>query len=77
MLTSLFLNLLSDTDWNQEKIDEVIELRQTTRIKLEKPIDIYILYWTAAVDDNNEVVFIRDVYKRDPDVLKALNKPLN
>lgn len=73
----LFLNLLSDTDWNQEKIDEVIKTRETTRIKLDKPIDIYILYWTAAVDDNNEVVFIRDVYKRDPDVLKALNKPLN
>lgn len=73
----LFLNLLSDTDWDQEKIDEVIKSRQTKRIKLEKPIDIYILYWTAAVDENNEVVFVRDVYQRDPDVLKALDKPLN
>ncbi|MFD1315562.1 L,D-transpeptidase family protein [Namhaeicola litoreus] len=73
----LFLNLLGDKGWTQEKIDEVIKSRKTTRIKLDKPIDIYILYWTASVDENNKVIFIRDVYKRDSDVLKALNKPLS
>ena len=39
-------------------------------------MDIYILYWTAGVDVDNNLYFERDVYQRDEAVLKALDKPV-
>lgn len=72
----LFLSLMEGTDWDQSKIDEVIASQKTTRVSLLKPIDIYLLYWTTALDDNQKVVFIRDVYNRDPAVLRLLDRPL-
>jgi murein L,D-transpeptidase YcbB/YkuD len=73
----LFLNLMKGSDWDQAKIDDVIATRKTTRVTLEKPIDIYLLYWTAIMKDDQSVGFTRDVYGRDEDVLKILDKPLN
>ncbi len=41
-------------------------------VYLKRPIAIYINYFTAEVDDNNELFFFIDVYKRDEKMLKAL-----
>ncbi len=39
---------------------------------IKRPIPIYINYFTAEVDDNNELFFFIDVYKKDEKMLKAL-----
>ena len=62
--------------WNMDKINQIIDSGKTTQINLKTPVDIYILYWTAGVDRDNNLYFERDVYQRDAAVLKALDKPI-
>jgi len=70
----LLMSLMDDPDvWNMDKINEILDSGETTRIDLPKPLPIYLLYWTTGVDRKGKVYFIKDVYKRDPAVLKALN----
>ncbi|MES2592920.1 MAG: L,D-transpeptidase family protein [Bacteroidota bacterium] len=42
-------------------------------VYIKKPIAIYINYFTAEVDEFNDLFFFMDVYKRDEKMLKALN----
>jgi len=57
------------------KINEILDSGETTRINLPEPINIYLMYWTARVDQKNTLYFMKDIYKRDAAVLKALDNP--
>ncbi len=70
----LMLNLLDDPSWDMERINKILASEKTTRVNLKKPIDIYLLYWTAGAKEDM-ILFSRDVYDRDPKVLAALNQP--
>ena len=73
----LLMSLMDDPKvWNMDKINEILASGETTRIDLPKPLPIYLLYWTTGVDRQGNIYFIKDVYKRDPAVLKALNLPV-
>ncbi len=73
----LAIGLLNEPDvWNMEKINKILDSGKTTQINLKTPVDIYILYWTAGVDRDNNLYFERDVYNRDSAVLKALDTPI-
>jgi murein L,D-transpeptidase YcbB/YkuD len=73
----LFFSLTDEPEvWNQDTLDEILKSGKTTRVDLKNPIDIYILYWTAGVDTDKNIYFERDVYNRDPAVLKAINEPV-
>jgi murein L,D-transpeptidase YcbB/YkuD len=73
----LAMGLLDEPDvWNMDKINKILASGKTTRVNLKTPIDIYILYWTAGVDRDNNLYFERDVYNRDPAILKALDAPI-
>lgn len=72
----LLMSLMDDESvWNMDKINAILKSGKTTTIKLPKPVNIYIMYWTSSVDQENNLYFMKDVYKRDPAVLKALNDP--
>jgi len=72
----LFMNLMDNSEeWNMKKINEILESGKTTRVNLKNPIEILLLYWTAGADKQDVLYFNKDVYDRDPDVLKELNKP--
>ncbi len=72
----LFMNLMNDPDnWNMERIQQLLDSGETTTIDLPKPINIYLIYLTSTVDENNRLYFMKDVYKRDAAVSRALNKP--
>ncbi len=74
----LFSSLMQDdSEWNMDRVNEVLESGKTTRVNLKNPIDIMLLYWTAGADKQNRLYFNKDVYNRDAAVLKALDKPLN
>lgn len=65
--------LLADqAEWNSEKIEQVVASEKTTRVNLKKPIRIIIAY-TTALSDGKTVSFRKDIYQRDPAVLKGLN----
>ena len=59
-----------------EKINKILATKKTKRIVLKKPVDIFLLYWTAGVNEENHLEFFEDVYDRDAAVLKELNKPI-
>jgi murein L,D-transpeptidase YcbB/YkuD len=72
----LLMSLMNDPEvWNMDKINEILESGETTTINLPEPINIYIMYWTSRVDQENNLYFMKDVYKRDGAVKNALNEP--
>ena len=72
----LLMSLMDDSKvWNMDKINEILKSGETTTINLPKPINIYLVYLTAAVDEHNNLLFMKDIYKRDKAVFNALNEP--
>ena len=67
--------LLADQGWDRTKIDQVITSKKTTRINLETPITVMLLYWTAEVTDDRMVHFRKDVYNRDAPIIEGLDEP--
>ncbi|MDN3642388.1 L,D-transpeptidase family protein [Lutimonas halocynthiae] len=74
----LMMSLMDDPDvWNMDKINEILKSGKTTTITLPKPVNIYLIYLTAAVDQDNNLMFMKDVYKRDKAVITALKEPFH
>jgi len=71
-----FAELLLDGDpnWNRERVIEAVDSLKTRSIRLRKPVEVILLYWTVDVDDNGAVLFKQDIYNRDPSIIKALGK---
>jgi murein L,D-transpeptidase YcbB/YkuD len=67
--------LLDDQGWDRARIDQVVASRKTTRINLENPIPVFLLYWTAEVDKDGTVFFRKDVYNRDAPIIEGLDEP--
>ncbi len=68
-------HLFRDQGWDRERIDQVIASRKTTRVNLEDPVTVMLLYWTADVDEDGTVFFFKDVYGRDARIIKGLDEP--
>ena len=66
--------LLHDQGWDRKRIDKVIETRELTRVILQRPLDVLLLYWTAGVAPDGRLFFAQDVYERDNDVLRELDR---
>ena len=64
--------LSGDTTAALERIHAAIATGETQRLSIEKPIPVYVLYWTAIADEDGSVQFLPDVYGRDAKVLAAL-----
>lgn len=67
--------LLADQGWNRRRIEEVIASEATTRVDLDEPIMVMLLYWTAEVDEYGTVFFRKDIYNRDAAVIAGLDEP--
>ena len=67
--------LLEDQGWDRARIDKVVASRKTTRVNLDNPITVMLLYWTAEVADDGTVHFRKDVYNRDAPIIKGLDEP--
>jgi murein L,D-transpeptidase YcbB/YkuD len=54
---------------------QAVATNSTKTVMLKNRIDILLMYWTAGIDPaTGAVKFYRDIYKRDKQVLDALNK---
>ena len=67
--------LLDDQGWDRARIDRVVASKKNTRVNLEEPIAVMLLYWTAEADAEGTVFFRRDVYDRDPPIITGLDEP--
>jgi len=70
--------MLDDRNYTMGKIDSTIETRKTRLEKLNRTVEVYIVYLTVAPDSTgNHLRYLQDIYKRDnhffsPDKLSAL-----
>lgn len=66
--------LIKDTpQWDNGKIQNVLDSRKTTYVRIGKAIPIYITYLTAWVDDKGLVNYRGDIYNKD--LLDQSNTP--
>jgi murein L,D-transpeptidase YcbB/YkuD len=68
----LAMNLLPGV--SAEDIQEMIAAGETQTIKLEKPLPVFVLYWSVFSDENGVLQFRRDVYNRDAATIAALGR---
>jgi murein L,D-transpeptidase YcbB/YkuD len=69
--------LLEGTEWNRNKIDKTIETRETTRVIVDPRLDVLLMYWTCGLTSSREIFFVPDIYERDKDVLRELDRSLH
>ena len=71
-LAELLLN--APEKWNREGIQELIDSNETKRVNLPKPKSVILLYVTNWFDQNGNIIFKKDVYERDRQVLDGLKE---
>ena len=49
--------LLAEQGWDRARIDRVVESKKTTRVNLETPMPVMLLYWTAEADAEATITF--------------------
>ena len=64
--------LKNDPYWDAEKITAAVASGAPRKVKLTKPFPVYIVYWTAWVDEGGSVHFRPDIYDLDGAVGEAL-----
>ena len=69
--------LLADQPaWTPERVQQVIDRRVETSVRLKQNVPVHLLYWTAWAEADGTVHFRRDIYGRDALLQKALATPL-
>jgi murein L,D-transpeptidase YcbB/YkuD len=73
--------LKDDPDWRGPRIREAVATGEQKTVKLDRPIPVHIVYFTAWVEDDGTLQFRDDVYGHDARLAAALQKepavPLN
>ncbi len=60
--------------WKVENIQSLIKSGKTKDIYVDENMPVYLLYYTAWVDEKGRVVFGMDIYNRDKKLLQFLEK---
>jgi murein L,D-transpeptidase YcbB/YkuD len=67
--------ILSDKPgWSDEKTQQALNSGKLKDIYIPETIPVYLLYYTAWVDQDGEIVFGNDLYGYDDDIIKMLSK---
>ncbi len=61
-----------DPEWSRERLAAEIASGRRETIALPRPLPVYLLYWTAWVDDDGVTHFRDDVYGQDRALAEAL-----
>ncbi|WP_316813971.1 murein L,D-transpeptidase [Pedobacter heparinus] len=64
--------LLNYDNWNEQKIEGVIQSGKEQYITLKHKVPVFIAYFTAFTDRNNLLNFRKDIYARDEALAKML-----
>ncbi|MGH2552276.1 MAG: L,D-transpeptidase family protein, partial [Chitinophagaceae bacterium] len=64
--------LRNDPDWPKEKIIKAMNQTHETPVKLKEVIPVFIIYYTAWVDENGQMNFRDDVYEHDKELIKKM-----
>jgi murein L,D-transpeptidase YcbB/YkuD len=66
--------LLEGTEWNRQKINQLVDTQEVTRVNLPQPLDVILSYWTCGLNPGREFFFVPDIYNKDEAVLKELDR---
>ncbi|MFB2681994.1 L,D-transpeptidase family protein [Shewanella mangrovisoli] len=66
--------LSANANWSSSTLSSKLAEGKTENLFLDEPLDILIMYWTVTLKDG-KIKFYNDVYKRDPVLIEALNRP--
>ena len=61
-------------DWNEDKVDKAMHSSKENIFNIKNKIPVYIAYFTAWADEEGNVAFFDDVYKRDERLAHLLYK---
>ena len=67
--------LKDDANWTRNKIREQINSGESFRTQMGRTLPVYILYFTAWVDEDGRPHFYQDAYQRDRELLLELGTP--
>ncbi|MGQ0739868.1 MAG: L,D-transpeptidase family protein [Bacteroidota bacterium] len=67
--------LRNDPDWNTEKIVAAMNKTTERAVKLKDPVPVFIIYYTAWVDNEGRLNFRDDVYGHDAELVKKMFVP--
>ncbi|MCH8544901.1 MAG: L,D-transpeptidase family protein [Alcanivorax sp.] len=59
---------------SRERIRRTLDQGVETTVRLGRAVPVHLLYWTAWVEADGQVYYVRDIYDRDPAVRTALNE---
>ncbi len=60
--------LRNETEWTREKIVAAMNRTSEQMVKLKQPVPVFIIYYTAWVDNEGNLQFRDDVYKHDAEL---------
>lgn len=61
-----------DSKWTETAINAAIDIGKTQTIPLQKPVMVFIQYFTVGLDSLGKVQFLEDIYGQDKQILEAL-----
>ncbi len=64
--------LRNDASWNTEKIVDAMNQTKQKLVILKDPVPVFIIYYTAWVDDDGELNFRDDIYNHDGELMKKM-----
>ena len=59
-------------DWPRAEIERVMASGENVQVDLPSTVPVFMLYWTAWVDDDGRAQFREDIYQSDAEVNRAL-----
>jgi len=67
--------LLDDQSaWNAQAIDAAIDQGDTKRVAVDRPVAVFLFYWTAFVGADGKMNFLSDPYDWDKELLVKLSR---
>lgn len=66
--------LLADRGWDIDDVKEYMNRKESATVYLSEKVPVYIVYWTAWVDDRNYLNLRNDVYEHDKQHLEQLER---
>lgn len=67
--------VLDDPEWDRDSLKALVDAQAPRNLHLKTPMPVFLIYWTAMVEEDGTVRFPPDVYGRDEKLLEAMNAP--
>lgn len=61
-------------DWSDDKIDTYVGKQKMIEISAKEEIPVYLFYYTAWLDDQDDLIITNDLYGRDTKLVQLLQK---